>query len=155
MLLSTNTLVIVLLILMLVTTLDAFLLRLKFRKIMRGKSGNIADSIISLNKEVKALVDFQKESEGYFRNVEKRLRRSVQSVDTVRFNAFKGVGEGGSQSFATAILSEDGDGVVVSSLYSRDRVSIFSKPISRFASQYELSGEEQDAIHHAKEKVSK
>lgn len=153
MLLSTNTLVIALLILMLVITVDAFLLRLKLRKIMRCKAGDLGDSMISLGKDVKSLEAFQKEAEGYFRSADRRLRRSIQGLETVRFNAFKGTGEGGNQSFATALMNEDGDGVVVSSMYSRDRVSVFAKPISHFTSQYDLSDEESQVIAKAQGKI--
>jgi hypothetical protein len=155
MILSTNTLVIALLILMLVITIDAFLLRMKMRRMMRCKAGDVGDALISLDKDVKALEHFQKEAEGYFQNVEKRLRRSIQSIDTARFNAFKGEGLGGNQSFATAFVNEDGDGVIVSSLYSRDRVSVFGKPVSHFASELELSEEEANVLGRAKAKVSK
>ncbi len=151
---STNTLVVILLVLMLIVTLDAFLLRRKLRKIMRYKTGNLGDSIVSLDKDVKSLEHFQNESEKYFESVEKRLRRSVQGLHTVRFNAFKGTGEGGNQSFASALIDENGDGVIVSSMYSRDRVSIFSKPIAHFSSQYELSEEEGEALERARDKVS-
>ncbi|NIT70429.1 DUF4446 family protein, partial [candidate division KSB1 bacterium] len=58
-------------------------------------------------------------------------------VGTVRFNPFKGTG--GGQSFAAAFLSEHGNGVVISTLYSRERVSVFAKPIQSFASEYELT----------------
>ena len=140
----------------LLLALDAILIRRKMKKILRGKNGScIDDSISSMDKDIKALAHFQKESEAYLENVEKRLRRSVQGLETLRFNAFKGAGEGGNQSFATALLNEEGDGVVISSLYSRDRMSVFSKPISRFVSQYELSDEESDVLDQAKEKVSK
>jgi len=134
--------------------IDSILVRQKMRKICRsGKCSSIDDSIMSLDKDVKSLGHFQKESETYFRDVEKRLRRSVQGLHTVRFNAFKGTGVGGNQSFATALVNEDGDGVVMSSMYSRDRVSVFSKPISRFKSQYELSGEESEALEKARDSV--
>ena len=71
-------------------------------------------------------------------------------MHTVRFNPFKGTGAGGNQSFATALLNENGDGVVLSSLYSRERVSVYAKPVQKFSSEYELSGEEKQAIKSAK-----
>lgn len=89
--------------------------------------------------------------EKYLETVERRLRKSVQSVHTVRFNPFKGTGAGGNQSFATAFLNEHGDGVVISSLYSRDHVSVFSKPVKKHASEYEFSNEEKEALGGAKD----
>ncbi len=154
MLLTTNTLVIILIVLMIAVTVDAVMLRLKLRKVMRCKTVDIADSIVSLDKDVKSLENFQGEAEKYFVGVEKRLRRSVQGIHTVRFNAFKGTGEGGNQSFAAALVDENGDGFIVSSMYSRDRVSVFSKPIARFNSEYELSGEEREALSRARERIS-
>jgi hypothetical protein len=85
--------------------------------------------------------------------VESRLRRSNQAVETIRFNAFRDSGVGGNQSFATAMINENGDGVVISSLYSRERVSVFSKQVSSFNSEIELSEEERKAISGAKTKL--
>ena len=63
---------------------------------------------------------------------------------------FEGTGEGGQQSFATAFLSEEGNGVVVSSIRARDRVGIYAKPIASHASEYELTEEERAAIAKAR-----
>ena len=48
------------------------------------------------------------------------------------------------------MLNEEGDGVVLSSLYSRERMSVFAKPIKGGKSEYELTGEETNAIKKAK-----
>ncbi len=114
-------------------------------------SNNIGDSLTSVSSNLNELQAFKSELESYLATVEKRLKKSVQSVHTVRFNPFKGNGGGGNQSFATAFLTEDGDGVVVSSLYSREHVSVFSKPIKAHASEFELSDEEREALEKAKE----
>lgn len=116
-------------------------------------SRHIGDSLNHLKKETDELTRFRTELEGYLEGVEKRLRRSVQSVHTVRFNPFKGTGGGGNQSFATVFLNEDGDGVILSSLYSREHVSVFSKPVTLHKSDFELSEEETSALESAKKKV--
>ncbi len=122
----------------------------KLKKLLLGnKTENLGESIESINKSIKDLEIFRKELENYLTIVEKRLRRSTQAIHTVRFNPFKGTGNGGNQSFATAFLNEDGDGVIVSSLYSREHVSIFSKPIKKGNSEYELTEEEKKAINEA------
>ena len=54
-----------------------------------------------------------------------------------------------SAAFPTAFLNEDGHGVVMSSLYSREHVSVFSKPIKNGSSEYELSVEEKEAVENA------
>ena len=131
-------------------------LEIKIKKLLIGKDAkSLEDSIVGAKENLLKLNSFQQEASLYFKNIEKRLHRSLQATETLRFNPFKGTGEGGNQSFATAFLSEDGDGVVISSLYSRDRVSIFSKPLKKFESQFELTEEEKEVIGHSKTNLSK
>lgn len=116
-----------------------------------GTSESLPDSLSSIDSALTGLESFKKEIEAYLTTVEARLKKSVQAVHTVRFNPFQGTtGSGGNQSFATAFLNEYSDGVVVSSLYARDRVSIFAKPIINGASEYELSEEEAQAVKEAR-----
>ena len=126
----------------------------KIKNFTRGKDGkSLEDSMVMIKKGQDDLIKFRKDMEQYLTKVEKRLRRSTQSIETIRFNPFKGSGSGGNQSFATAFLNEDGDGLIMSSLYARDRISIFSKPIKKFASEHKLSDEEKKAIDDAKKKL--
>lgn len=108
----------------------------KLKKLLVG-TGTLPDAL------------FQEEMRNYLTTVEKRLKKSVQAVHTVRFNPFKGTGSGGNQSFATAMLNENGDGVVISTLYAREHISIFSKPVKKGKSEYELSEEEKEAVSGA------
>ena len=127
---------------------------LKLKKFLVGiDSKHIGDSLTSVSSDLDDLQAFKKDLELYLTTVEKRLKKSVQSVHTVRFNPFKGNGGGGNQSFATAFLTEEGDGVVVSSLYSRENVSVYSKPVKGHKSEYELSDEEREALEKAKENL--
>jgi len=131
-------------------------LEIKMRRLLKGKDAkSLEDTILHNVESIKQMRVFQKEAVNYFENIENRLSRSIQSVETIRFNPFKGTGDGGSQSFSTSFLNENGDGVVISSLYSRDRISIFSKPLEKFESTFELTDEEKGIVKSAKEKVSK
>ncbi len=112
-------------------------------------SKNVGDSLNFVSGELDDLKKSRKEIESYLTLVEKRLRKSVRSVHTVRFNPFKGSGEGGNQSFATALLNEDGSGVIISSLHSRDHTRVFSKPVADHKAQIELSEEEKEALENA------
>ena len=126
-------------------------IEIKIKRLLMGKNAkSLEDSIVSAHENLDKINEFQREAIHYFTNIEKRLGRSIQAVDTIRFNPFKGNGEGGSQSFSTSFLNEQGDGVVISSLYSRDRVSIFSKPLSKFESNIELTDEEKEVIDNSK-----
>ena len=127
-------------------------LEIKLKKLLSGKSGkSLEDTIISMKEEITELKKFEKESISYFKNIEARIQRSIQSVKTIRFNPFKGTGDGGNQSFSTSFINENGNGVVISTLHSRDRVSIFSKPLEKFKSQFELTDEEKEVIEQSKQ----
>lgn len=142
--------IITLVLIVLVVTLQS-----KLKKFLTDSNATtLGDSLVSIDGRISDLTTFKKELEVYLESVEKRLKRSIQSVETVRFNPFKGTGSGGNQSFATAFLDENGDGVILSSLYSREHVSIFSKPIKGKKSEFELTPEETEALDGAKKLVS-
>ncbi len=131
-------------------------LEIRIKNLLGGTDAkNIEEGMKVLREELKAMQAFSEKASAHFFNIEKRLRKSVQSVETIRFNPFKGTGAGGNQSFSTSFLNENGDGVVISSLHSRDRISIFSKPIKNFSSEYEMSEEEKDVVKKAKNEVGK
>lgn len=127
-----------------------FVLERRMRRLLVGKNArSLEDTIVALGKDIRALEKFQEDTTTYLIDAEKRIKRSIQGVETIRFNAFKGTGEGGNQSFAIALLSENGDGAVVSSLFARDRMSVFAKPIKNFKSEFEMTEEERKVIKQA------
>ena len=85
--------------------------------------------------------------------VERRVGGAVQRIGLVRFNPFNDTG--GDQSFSIALLDGRGDGLVVSSLYSRSGTRVFAKPVQDNQSHYALSEEETRAIQAANESDAK
>lgn len=73
---------------------------------------------------------------------------SLQQVGLVRYQAYHDVG--GDHSFALALLDLTGEGVVVNSLYHRDRCRVYAKPVSGWSSPITLTEEEMAAIRHAR-----
>jgi hypothetical protein len=129
-------------------------LHIKLKKFLADKNAeSIGDSIANLAGRAETMEKFRSTLEEYLVSIEHRLKKSVQAVHTVRFNPFRASGGGGNQSFATAFIDEGGNGVVISSLYTRDNVSVFGKPLKNHVSEYELSGEEKEAIQIAKDKL--
>lgn len=140
----------ILAIIVLVLSAWVFVLERRMKKLLAGKDAQSLESVIgALGADIRALEKFQSDTETYLADAEKRIKRSIQGVETVRFNAFKGNGEGGNQSFAIALLSENGDGTVISSLFARDRMSVFAKPIKNFSSEFEMTEEEQTVVKQA------
>lgn len=126
-----------------------FLQRRRLSKLMRGRSGSMEEILRLLSRDTKELKEFRSELEKYLKLAEMRLRKSVRGVGVVRFNPFES-GAGGNQSFATAFLDEEGSGVVFSTLYARDRVGVYAKPVEQGSSTFELTTEEKDAIAKAR-----
>ena len=124
---------------------------IKFRKLLGGKNQSLGNAIADIRKDLTEMMKYRDDSEKYLETVEKRIRKSITGVDTIRFNPFKGDGSGGNQSFSAAFVNEEGDGVVISSLYSRERVSVFAKPIKKLSSEYEMTAEEKESLRKAKE----
>lgn len=128
------------------------LVRRRLARLALGRSGSIEESISILLRDTRELQTFRTELEKYLKSAESRIRGSVQGMGVVRFNAFAGNGAGGNQSFSIAFLDEDASGVVLSTLYSRNHVGVYAKPVDKGNSTFELTAEERDAI--AKAKVS-
>lgn len=146
--------ILILLVAIIVLAVMVVQLKSKLNNFLIGSSSNnLDDSINSLHTSIMDFEKFKTELEKYLTTVEKRLKKSVQAVQTVRFNPFKGNGSGGNQSFATAFINEESNGVVISSLYSREHVSIYSKPIKNGVSEYELSEEEKEAVAEARKSI--
>lgn len=115
----------------------------------RGSNAKtLEDTLKNLTSELDTLKSAHNALVAKSNTMDARLRRAIQGVETVRFNPFPD--QGGNQSFAISFLNEEGDGVVVSSLYSRERMSVFAKPIKNHTSQFELTGEETEALEKAK-----
>ncbi|MBX4192341.1 DUF4446 family protein [Candidatus Parcubacteria bacterium] len=130
------------------------LLERRLSRLTGGAHGNIEESLKSLSKDMKELQIFRTELESYLKVAEMRLRGAVQGVGTVRFNPFQGDGSGGNQSFSICFLDEFGNGVVLSTLYARDRVGVYCKPVENGASQFETSQEEREAIDMARKNIA-
>ena len=131
----------------------AITLRIRLKRLALGSSGSFEESLALLTRESKEAREFRAELERYLKLAEARLRTSVRGVGVVRFNPF--TAQGGNQSFAAAFLDERGNGVVFSTLYSRDRVGVYAKPVENGASSFELTGEEKEAILKAIESIAK
>lgn len=138
----------------LIAVLYAIMLKRRLRKLSVAGIGSLEETLGQLIKDSKENKEFRAELEKYLKLAESRLRQSVQGVGVVRFNPFA-EGQGGNQSFCVAFLDEQGSGVVFSTLYARDRVGVYAKPVSQGSSSFELTEEEKQAIAKAEEQVGR
>lgn len=134
-----------------VIVLVAMLMQMYFRlqKFFRGKDAKtLEDTLQSLTKDVNKSLEAQSRIREHIGAINTKLSQTIRNVETVRYNPF--ADSGSNQSFSTAFINDKGDGVVLSGLYSRERVSIYAKPIVGGKSEYELTEEEESVIGKSK-----
>ncbi len=76
--------------------------------------------------------------------LERSVRREVFRLGFIRYNSFSDVGS--DLSFALAFVNAEGDGVVVTSIYSREETRTYGKAVKKFITQQDGSKEELGAI---------
>ena len=127
-----------------------FIVRVEIRlqKLFKGSKADTLEKLIGeVVEHVKALSHEAEVQAAELATLEARLKQQGRGVKLVRFNPFADVGS--AQSFAVAIMNSQGDGVVFSSLYSRERMSVFAKPVMKGKSDIELTPEEQSVVADA------
>jgi len=126
-----------------------FLLNKRITILLRGKNGkDLEESIKKITEELEDIYGRLHQHSNTLKNHNTRIGNSIKKVPTIRFNPF--YDSGGNQSFASAFITEEGNGVVISSLYSREKTSVFAKPIKEFSSTFELTDEEKEVLEQAK-----
>jgi len=124
------------------------MIEIRLNKIFAGtKARNLEEMIVIVGKKINQIEEKEIEIDKHLIKVDERLNKSIRNIETIRFNPF--IDAGSNQSFAIALMNDEGNGVVMSSLYARDRMSIFAKPITKGKSEFELSSEEKEVLDKA------
>ncbi len=76
--------------------------------------------------------------------IEQKQLYNFDKLGLVRFNPFEDTGA--DLSFSLSVLNDRGDGVVITSLWGREEVRVYAKPVQQLESRYVLSQEEKQAI---------
>ncbi len=122
-----------------------------YRELVRDADGgrSLHDLLSGYAAAMQRATERMDEIESAHGVIEGRTRRSLQHIGLVRFNPFEDTGS--DQSFAIAMLDDQRDGVVLSSLHGRTNTRVFAKPVTGGTSQHHLSEEESQAIRIALE----
>ncbi|MDB5260538.1 MAG: hypothetical protein JWN37_769 [Candidatus Nomurabacteria bacterium] len=124
-------------------------LHLKIHKFTSGESGISLESIIK--KNIESAEQIKKTNELILEHSElldKKVSHSIRNAKVIRYKAFES--HGSNQSFSVALLNEEGNGVIITSLHSNDRINTFAKPIEKYKSSYDLTEEEIQVINESK-----
>ncbi len=119
----------------------------RIKALTRGKDAR------SLESEIKEMLTVYGNALGHLEgqeariaSLESRIKNCASQITCKRFDAFESEGAGGKQSFCIKVLSDAGDGVIVTSLASRNGTSIYAKKIENFKSETALLSEESELI---------
>ena len=74
--------------------------------------------------------------------------QALRHIAVIRYDAFTDTG--GQLSWSMALLDDSGSGVVLTSIQGRNESRTYAKNVAAWASETQLSPEEEDAISHAR-----
>ena len=134
---------------LIIVLIYALYLDRKISKFTKGNSGASLEEVIA--SCIKAAEKIEERNELISKHavtLEDRVSHAIRNVETMRYKAFDQ--NSSNQSFSIALLNEQGNGVIISSLHSHDRMSTFAKPIVAYESDYELTEEEEAVIANSK-----
>lgn len=125
------------------------------KELFAGKKiSNLEDLLLSQSKSIQALDKDIQELYDISNQINSLASRGLQKFAMVRFNPFKDIG--GDQSFSLSILNGKNNGIILSSLHTREGTRIYAKAITDGVSEkHALTDEEKEAIKLALEKESK
>ena len=117
------------------------------RKLGTGK--DIKEDLNSYMDRIVRLEEALSENNTYCKKIENDMKKCIQRIGVVRYNAYKDSGK--DLSFAVALLDDENNGVVFNGIYSREMSNIYAKPVKAGKSKYTLIEEEVMAINKAME----
>lgn len=111
------------------------------------EESNLDDMLSQLGSRLHLLEQKFADLERVNQILQESFTYAIQHVGVVRYNAFPDMGS--DLSFSIALLDQNADGVVITSIYGREESRIFAKPIKNKTSTYRLTEEEIEAIGKA------
>lgn len=128
-------------------------LHIRIARLTRGANGSSLEKIfIDTLRQVESLDQQTQSLESHSTRRDQEFMNSLQGIGFVRFNPFGDTG--GQQSFACAMIDHHGTGIILSSLYAREKMRMFAKLVTRGIPEQELSIEEQQALKQAHERLT-
>ncbi|MGD1067702.1 MAG: DUF4446 family protein [Vulcanimicrobiaceae bacterium] len=113
-----------------------------------GGASRATDRLAALERDSAAHAAAREAQLARLDGLERIARTEVPRVGFVRYNAFSDVGS--DLSYALALLNRDGDGVVLSSIWSREETRTYGKAVTAFKPAQDPSDEELAAIAKAR-----
>lgn len=106
--------------------------------------GNLENLLKQYIKNVENNNELLHTLQSALQTIKKQNRNHLQKVGFKRYNPFQETG--GDQSFVLAVLDDNNNGFIISSLHQRDVTRVYSKRISDGKAENKLSKEEADVL---------
>lgn len=150
--LSTDLVVIILLILFIIQFIWIFFIVSKYNKLNQrltkfttGRDGRNLEEVIGKRfSEIRQIVKNEKNQNKNIDIINDKFLTTFCKIGLVKYDAFKEMS--GKLSFSLALLTENHDGIIITSMHSREGCYTYCKEISNEQSYYVLSEEERIAL---------
>lgn len=141
-------LLVVTLILLIITLCKLKALRRRVDALTRGKDAeSMEDTVLNYFEKIEALEDAEQKMHRDIREIKENLKITYQKTGLVKYDAFREMS--GALSFSLALLDKENNGVLISSMYSREGCYSYAKDIVNGESKINLSEEEKEALKQA------
>lgn len=130
----------------LVLLINTFFIWKKLKKLVRGSKGSLDNVLEDLGSDVDKLLKFKEDATKYFLELNDKTNRSIKEIPLNLFKAFDGLDSGGKNSFSTLFVNDEGNGILLSALHSRDRINIYAKQITDWKADRMLTDEEEKLL---------
>lgn len=116
------------------------------KELFKGKSHpDLEELLLNHERNIKILDRDIQELYNISNQINSLALSGIHKFASVRFNPFKDLG--GDQSFSIALLNGKNDGIVITSLYTREGTRVYSKSIAGGESEkHPLTEEERQAV---------
>ena len=123
-------------------------LRRRIDTLTRGKDAeSMEDSIIDFFERIESLEDAERKMHRDIREIKENLKITYQKTGLVKYDAFREMS--GALSYSLALLDKENNGVLISSMYSREGCYTYAKDIIKGECKLNLSDEEAEALKQA------
>ena len=123
-------------------------LRRRIDTLTRGKDAeSMEDSIIDFFERIESLEDAERKMHRDIREIKENLKITYQKTGLVKYDAFREMS--GALSYSLALLDKENNGVLITSMYSREGCYTYAKDIIKGECKLNLSDEETEALKQA------
>lgn len=139
---------VVTIILLIITLCKLKALRRRVDTLTRGKDAeSMEETILSFFEKIESMEEAEEKMNCDIKNIKQNLKITYQKMGLVKYDAFREMS--GALSYSLALLDKENNGILISSMYSREGCYTYAKNIINGESEINLSEEEAEALKQA------